>query len=143
MFVKGVGIIGIIVVIGLFFWFSSAPVGSTITINGHSWQVALADEPKEQEQGLSGRTGLAADRGMLFIFPDSAQYGFWMKDMKFPLDIVWIKDNQVVGISEKLAPETYPSLFYPPAPVDKVLEINAGQVEKFNIKIGDVVKFKM
>jgi uncharacterized membrane protein (UPF0127 family) len=68
--------------------------------------------------------------GMLFIFPVPSLYGFWMKDMRFPIDIVWISDNRVVGISHNIPPAAQQSLvlprYYPPRPVSLVLELPAG-----------------
>ena len=141
MFVKGLWIIIVIGVIG-FFVFTN-PVDPTITIKGHRWQIEVADELVEQERGLSGRLRLPPDNGMLFIYSQPAKYGFWMKDMKFALDLIWIKNNQIISINEKITPETYPAFFYAPEAVDMVLEINAGDVEKFNIKAGDYVKIKL
>ena len=67
-----------------------------------------------------------------------------MPDMRFPLDIIWIKGNEIVGILENVSPAGFGELeiYYPPEPVDKVLEINAGLADKLNIKIGDGIVLK-
>lgn len=105
--------------------------------------VDIADEDTERVQGLSGRTSLANDRGMLFLFEKADRYGFWMKGMKFPLDIIWIKNDTIVGFSEDLQPDNSPSpqLYYSPVPVDKVLEINVGQVKELALMVGDRIEF--
>jgi len=95
--------------------------------------VEVAQTPAERAQGLSGRESLAADEGMLFVFPESASHPFWMAGMHFPLDIVWISENKkVVGLSENIPPPPSGTpaesckLYYPPEPVKYVLEVNAG-----------------
>lgn len=86
-------------------------------------RVELARAPAELELGLMHRTGL--DGGMLFIFPGEGSYGFWMKDMGFPIDIVWISSgHDVLGVSGNVPPCSDPCpLYYPPAPVKYVLEV--------------------
>ena len=102
----------------------------------------MADAADKMELGLSYRDSIADDAGMLFKFDIVGTYEFWMKDMKFPLDIVWVGENKrVVGIVAKLSPETYPNIFAPSAPILYALEINAGAAEKFGIATGTVLKF--
>jgi hypothetical protein len=81
---------------------------------------------------------------MYFIFDKPGNYGFWMKDMKFPIDIIWISGDEVVGIDENAEPEPGEPLsdlkiYYPPREIDRVLEVNAGAAEKYNLKVGDTV----
>ncbi len=88
-------------------------------------------------QGLSGRETLGAD-GMLFYMPESERYGFWMKDMHFPIDIVWIDaENIVTEISYNLQPETYPTIFRPLQSAQHVLEVPAGIAQ--SVWIGKVL----
>ncbi len=114
---------------------------ATLTVGAATFTVEVADEPSEQAQGLSGRAALAPDAGMLFVFPEAGSYTFWMKNMRFPLDFVWIAGDRVVGVTENAPPEgNNPALTYgPPEAVDKVLEINAGDVTKYHITSGDLV----
>jgi len=110
-----------------------------LEIGSSIFEVEIADDSVEQSRGLSGRSSLPENQGMLFVFSDQAIRSFWMRGMNFPLDIIWISGDEIIGFSENLPPANsidYP-LFSPPAPVDKVLEINAGLVKKFGIKIGD------
>lgn len=89
--------------------------------------IEIADTPVAREQGLSGRTEIPEDYGMLFIFPDTGDYGFWMKDMKVSIDVFWLSDNgTIVGIERELSPDTYPEAVLPPLPVRYVLETRAG-----------------
>ena len=119
-----------------------ATAKKTIYINEIPLTVEIADEPQEQMQGLSGREKMADNKGMLFIFPKSFAPSFWMKDMKFSLDIIWIDENGfIVAISKNVSPNTYPATFSPSSPVKYVLEVNAGWSDKNNIKEGGIVKY--
>lgn len=100
--------------------------------------VEIANSPDEWNRGLSGRQSLAEERGMLFIFPQPGTYAFWMPDMHFAIDIIWIgQDRRIVDISANVAPESYPERFMPSSPVQYVLEVNAGFAARNNIRIGD------
>lgn len=89
----------------------------------------IADTDKKRQQGLSGRKYLAKDQGMLFVFDRPDYYGFWMKEMNFPIDLIWLnQDWKVVGINKDLRPDSYPQVFYPPSEVLYVLEINSGLI---------------
>ncbi len=99
--------------------------------------VALADTAALRQQGLSDTASLPAGAGMLFVFSAPAVQGFWMKDMQYPLDIVWIDNTMtVVGIAANVMPDTYPQVFYSPAPVQYVLEVNAGYAQLHGIAVG-------
>lgn len=113
----------------------------TARIGDVSFNVELAENPVAHARGLSGRESLPEKTGMLFIFPSSAKRGFWMPDMHFSLDMIWIKGDRVVGISENIPPSGFgePDIYYPPEEVDKVLEIPAGSAKKFALKIGDIL----
>lgn len=145
-------VIGLIGVFGLFFGPDSEPSGPIssgpiVEINSQRWPVEIVDEPAEQAQGLSGRSRLPAGQGMLFIFPEPGLYGFWMKDMNFPLDFVWISGDRVAGVTEDVPPCQLSiincQLFYPPERVDVVLEVNAGEVERSGIKAGAAVVIEL
>lgn len=105
--------------------------------------VVVADTPVLQEQGLSGRKILSQDSGMFFVMETSALHGFWMKDMLFPIDIIWIDESlHVVSIIANAAPESYPSVFYPSSPAKYVLEVNAGFARMHGISAGDAILFE-
>ena len=93
-------------------------------------------------RGLSGRPSLPKDSGMLFVFPNVGIYGFWMKDMNFPIDIVWINaDKKVSGIARDVEPTTYPKVFYPPSEIRYVLELNSGGALDYGIATGTKLVF--
>jgi uncharacterized protein len=101
--------------------------------------VTVAATDTTREKGLSGKEGLRADEGMLFLFDQPNTYGFWMKDMKFPIDIIWINDGAVVDITTDAAlpaaGEELP-VYYPRVPVDKVLEVQAGFAKAHGLRTG-------
>lgn len=112
-----------------------------IKIKNIPLNIQLADSPAERVLGLSGRDDLADDEGLLFIFNSSGFYNFWMKDMRFPIDIIWVgEDWRVVDLKTAVSPATYPELFTSRQLAKYVLEVNSGWVNKNNIQIGDVVK---
>jgi len=91
-----------------------------------------------REQGLSGRENLSQGGGMLFVFDKTGAYGFWMKDMRFSLDIIWFNtDKKIVYIEKNLSPDTYPTIFTPSTSAQYVLEVPAGFVDNSNISVGD------
>lgn len=115
----------------------------TVTIARTTFSVTVADTDSERQQGLSGVPGLPEGAGKLFLFDVPGQPAFWMKDMRFSIDIVWIDAHwKVIDISEHLSPDTYPQTFAPRAPVRYVLEVPAGTVDSRGISIGDEVLFK-
>ena len=113
-----------------------------VKIAGNIVKVDLALNEKDQNQGLSGRVGLKDDEGMLFVFNNVDKYSFWMKDMNFPIDIIWVSsDFRVVYIKKNATPESYPMAFTPDKDAKYVLEVKSFFSEKNNLKIGDKVEF--
>lgn len=108
-----------------------------VKFNDKIIKVIIANNDCKRSLGLSGKMSLN-NEGMLFIFEKSGNYSFWMKDMNFPLDILWInEDFSVVGIEKNVATSTYPKVFGEKYKAKYVLEISAGNSQKNNIKIGD------
>ncbi len=117
------------------------PLKKQLLLNHQLLTVEVAQTPKQISKGLSGRSQLDPNQGMLFIFPTSYKPKFWMKDMHFPLDIIWIKNHQIVDFSLNLSPEGHQPqhLYSPSQPVDMVLEVPAGYVQTHQLKIGDKI----
>ena len=97
--------------------------------------------PEKLYQGLSSRRELAEGRGMLFFMPEIAVQTFCMRGMRFPLDLVWIVDGRVAGITRNV-PSTFPGELPSPTPVNYVLEVPGGFADRYGIKAGDWVKVK-
>ena len=107
-----------------------------------SVETFVADTEASREQGLSDIPSLPDGVGMLFVFPNPGNYGFWMKDMHFPLDLIWIDDyKNIVGVTKNALPVSYPFVFMPPRPVEYVIEMNAGSVARFGLTTGTKVSF--
>ncbi len=101
------------------------------------------DSSQERILGLSGRESIAKDVGLLFVFErSSTQNCFWMKDMKFSIDMVWLDEaKQVVTVSPDVSPDTYPDSFCPDSSAKYGLEIGAGQAEVLGIERGVRLSF--
>lgn len=115
-----------------------------MTIGKTTVKIQVRDTMEGRRQGLSGVEGLKDDEGMLFVFLKAFRCGFWMKEMKFDLDFVFIKDDRVVEVIEKVpAPKEgeQPVKIQPKLEANKVLEVNSGWVSKHQIKTGDRVEY--
>jgi len=110
-------------------------------------RVQVVRTTAEQIRGLSYREQLPSDAAMLFVYQSPEQLNFVMREMRFPIDIVWIRAGVVVGISPNLPPapagiaERELTLYPAPEPVDWVLEVNAGWSARHGIEIGDLVRW--
>ena len=111
---------------------------SHIVIGETSLIIETADSSFERARGLSHRKEITDGWGMLFVFEESGYHGIWMKDMNFPIDIIWLNEvKQVVTAKKNITPETYPETFEPAQEATYVLEVKSGFVEENGIKIGD------
>lgn len=110
---------------------------------GRTFQLEIASNPLKQYQGLSNRSSLCQDCGMLFIFLDFSPKSFVMREMNFPLDIIFIKDNVIDKIYYNLPPEgRAPEHIYSSnGPVNLVLELNAGEANRLGLSEGDEIIF--
>ncbi len=114
-----------------------------LKLNNDKISLIIADTEEERDKGLGDRESMPDNTAMLFVFDVSDTYAFWMKDMKFPIDIVWLDENKrVVHIVESAMPESYPENFIPPDNSLYVIELNAGLVSKYGIKVGNILNFK-
>jgi uncharacterized membrane protein (UPF0127 family) len=115
---------------------------ATIQIDGDVIAVAIADTPALQELGLGNRNNLPDGEGMLFIFNADKEYAFWMKDMRFPIDMLWISAaGNIVYMAQNVSPSTYPEDFVPTSPARYVLELPAGYAQTHGFKVGDAAIF--
>lgn len=135
----------LIVVVLVFFFYQKLSI-TTASIKTHEFKLLIARGETDKQLGLSKYDNLAVDNAMVFIFDKPDYYRFWMKDMKFSIDLIFIKGNKIVTIYENL-PIPNPSndslqIYSPSQVIDKVLEINAGLSKKYNFKVGDAVEFR-
>lgn len=115
-------------------WFHDKQI---VTTSKGKIAVEVVDTPISREKGLSGKKGLNEGEGMLFVFDKPGRYGFWMKDMLFPIDMAWInEDGLVVHIEKNVKPDSYPTAYINTLDASYVLEIGANESEKFGLYMG-------
>ena len=115
-----------------------ASVNTTIADNGMTFEIATSSAA--QQLGLGGRAVIPDNYAMLFVFPADGTYGFWMKDMLAPIDMVWLTDNgTIASITPSAQPSSYPNVFYPPSPIRYVLETRAGFSIEKGWHVGSVI----
>jgi uncharacterized membrane protein (UPF0127 family) len=113
--------------------------------SGKEINAEVADTPASREKGLMFRDRLAEDAGMLFIFQQAAPHQFWMKNCKFPIDIIWLNDKkEIVFISENTPPcKSDPCPLYGPTTGRAIyaIEVVAGLAQKEKLKMGSKIQF--
>lgn len=118
---------------------------AVVEIGGTRVLAEVADTTVKRAKGLIGHAPLGPNDGMIFVFETPDRYGFWMRDMVFPIDIIWIRDGRIVHIEERVPVpvkgEILPT-YTPLAAADTVLEVQAGFAEAHSLKIGDSVEVK-
>lgn len=131
----------VIIVIFVVFLNTISQKSVVLTINKRKLTAAVANSFSQKEVGLSKIKSLSFDSGMVFPMGKKEYYRFWMKEMLFPIDIIWIDGNRIVDITQNVQPENKPPLtiYTPKKPVNYVLEVNSGYTKRYNIKIGDLV----
>ena len=110
----------------------------TVKIGKASFRTEEVSSLKERTKGLGKRKKLCKECAMLFVFPEEKHWNFWMKGMEFGLDIIWIKGDEIVGISKNI-PNDFKDSITSPAECGKVLEINSGLSDKYGFQVGDNV----
>ncbi|MBI4185811.1 DUF192 domain-containing protein [Candidatus Berkelbacteria bacterium] len=113
-----------------------------LTVGSSTVHVEVVSTLAQMAKGLADRVLLSKDDGMLFIYDEPIIPSFWMKGMRFPLDIVWLKDSRVVGIEHRVPADNGAVHYSPRVSVNAVLELNAGSVERYSLKPGDLVEYQ-
>jgi hypothetical protein len=117
-----------------------------VVLKGERFSVELATTPKEQTLGLMFRDSMAADHGMLFVFPSATTRSFWMKNTRIPLDIFYFDANlRLVSVAQNAKPCRTPQCpgYSSAGPARYVLELNAGKAEELGVKPGDVLELEL
>ncbi len=118
---------------------------ASVTINEQTFDVEVADNDEKKIKGLSDRDSLDRDKGMLFIFEEKGRHGFWMKNVNFPLDLIYISDNTIVDIIKNAQPvagdATNVEVYTPQDDANYVLEINGGLSDEYGFEIGNEVVY--
>lgn len=113
--------------------YMSTETSPSIVVGDRRIPVSIADSEEERQIGLSNTKSLAQGTGKLFVFEEIGTYGFWMKDMSYPIDIVWVDQNYKVVSVTTITPESYPEVFYPSSEIKYVLELNSGEAKIFDL----------
>jgi uncharacterized membrane protein (UPF0127 family) len=121
---------------------------ATATFGSQKVTLEVADSEKAREKGLSERATLADNQGMLFLFDEPGIPAFWMKGMKFPIDIIFLNKNKIVTIFKNVSPprttSEIPTNYYQPSyPSDRVVELKAGASDKYNLHTGDSINLSL
>lgn len=148
-----IGFIGFIIIIALAIVLLSSQAGlfgkkADLQLGTTKLKLDVADTEAKREVGLSGRNALSDTQGMLFIFDSPTTPSFWMKGMKFPIDIIFLNNKKIITIFKNApAPKTIteiPTTYYQPSsPINNVVELKAGSAEKFNLREGDTLKLAL
>lgn len=117
----------------------------TYVINGMTLKLETVDDEEGIRQGLSDRASMNEDEGLLFIMPTTDIHPFWMNRMRFPIDMIWLRDGVVVEIAPNMQPPSMtggiPATHIPKEMADQVLELTAGGADRYWIKVGDKLDF--
>lgn len=123
---------------GTVLWWQLQLADSQLVLSGQRYHTTVMRSDKQLQAGLSGTDSLPSDEAMLFVFPRASNWPIWMKDMSYPIDIVWLDDSQrVVHVVKNAQPASYPTQFVPDSPSRYVVELPSGTATRTNIKKGD------
>jgi hypothetical protein len=111
-----------------------------VTIGLHVIDAEVADTPARKQRGLSGRASLADGEGMLFPYAEPGLHGFWMPDMHFDIDILWIRAGRIVDVAADVSKDDPRAVHRPREPADLVLELPAGTAQRRGFRVGDAVQ---
>lgn len=123
----------------------SLPVSAQVVIGDRLVGLEVAKTRQQQATGLMGRTSLADDRGMLFEFKPPQPVSFWMKNVRIPLDMIFLRDGKVKAIASSVPPcQAEPCPTYGPggASIDRVIELRGGRAAELGLKVGETVKIE-
>lgn len=120
---------------------------ASMTLGDKTFSLTVAKTDQEKQIGLSKKTSLRETEGMVFLFDKPDYYAFWMKDMKFSIDIVFLQDKKIVTIVENVSPLNKNNgsleIINPDQPADTVVELPSGSSKKYNLRIGDTLTIKL
>ncbi|XLQ19977.1 MAG: DUF192 domain-containing protein [Candidatus Moraniibacteriota bacterium] len=135
---KIIASIGMVVTFFVICWDGNVSMGN-VDINGKVFNVKIVQTREAMQKGLGDERMLCDNCGMLFVFDGSDNYDFWMKDVNFDIDMVWIDNYEVVDITKNVAHNNQFKIINSKKKADLVLEINSGKIEASDIEIGQNV----
>lgn len=134
----------IVAVIGLrVFMPQVSPSTTNIRLGEAEFTARIASSEADRQRGLSGTSELPEGRAMLFVYEQDGRPGIWMKDMSYPIDIVWLNsDKIVVDYKDNISPDTYPEFIFKPKEAARyVVELPSGTIEEASILVGQAAEF--
>jgi hypothetical protein len=138
---------GVILAIGVTFLLVFLPMltkpETDLWLGDGIFKINIASTKDSRERGLSGKSELGPDKALLMVFPSEDKWGIWMKDMNFPIDIIWLnKDKQVVYIVKNAPFDDQTTIYKPEKPALYVVELPAGATVDKSIAIGGMAIFQ-
>ncbi|MEB3359932.1 MAG: DUF192 domain-containing protein [Synechococcales bacterium] len=117
----------------------SLPISASFTVDDSEIQLEVAETRQQQAIGLMFRETIPDDRGMLFVISPSRRVQFWMRNVQVPLDMVFLRNGQVVAIAPEVPPCTTPTCptYGPDEEVDQVIELRGGRAAELGLQVGD------
>ena len=118
---------------------------TVITPKGVSIPVEVSDTPEKRSLGLGKRDKLENGWGMLFVFEKRIPHSFWMKNMRFSIDIIWLDNQRIVELAENVPPPQEgesPKVMEPRFPSNFVLELESGRARALGLNVGQKLSFK-
>lgn len=127
-------LVGLLLLLASIFTFLISNQKQYIHIDNNKYTAEIVETEQTRKKGLSGRKSLSWQNAMVFKFDQEGYWNIWMKDMKFPIDVLWVnKEGRVISIEKNLQPSSYPKTFGPNEKSFTVVELPSGTVDKFNI----------
>lgn len=137
-----VGLSIVLIILGSLFFLQRHSV--RLTLVNKVLQARLANTEELRVKGLSGTHTFGVDQAMLFAFDYSGKWGIWMKDMNYPIDVVWLDENkQVIDIYNHMTPNTYPKVFLPHKDAKYIVELPADFARNNYLHLGDSAQFDL
>jgi len=142
------GLIVIIIVAGVLYFLQQRDVFREYQIGEHKVLLEVTQTAEDRKTGLSNRETIGEAEGLLFIYPNASRLGIWMKEMLFPIDIIWVGDGKIVDIAQNIqhpepgTPTKELDTYYPRLDANMIIEFPAGWAESHGLKIGDLVSVK-
>lgn len=119
-----------------------SPPKAVMHLANARFEIRIADNDRTRIKGLSDTPDLPADEAMVFIFDNDSRHAIWMKDMNYPIDIVWLNSSRkVIDFVTNVPPDSYPKVFLPKEPARYVVELRSGTVKQKGIKAGQEAIF--
>lgn len=126
---------------GVFYLKGNSIDNKKLSLGKCDFNIEVISNEEQRKKGLSDRDSLCQNCGMLFLFEQEGIYSFWMKDMRFSIDMIWLRDDEVIDIKQNINYQSR-DIYSSKEKADGVLELNAGDASRCKIKIGDSLNKK-